>query len=124
MKGRIILRKQEADEDSMLEELCKDLGIVSGRDTDKTIVRVFKVVIQQRTVGGTDVEKAAGMNRITAIHHLNKLQDVGIVEKKDNKYLLRGSDLPGLITALQKQQMQHFQRMRKMIEVMEKDFYE
>ncbi|NUN11803.1 helix-turn-helix transcriptional regulator [Candidatus Micrarchaeota archaeon] len=123
MATKIILRKQEADDDAFFRDFCERLGIISGRDTDKTVVRVFRVVVVKKQVGGTDVQKEANINRITALHHLKRLEEAGVLEKKEDKYSLRGDNLSDLVDELEKQQMQHFEKMKKMIQLMERDFF-
>lgn len=120
MVTKIILRRQSLDNDQFFKDFCEGIGIVSGRDTDQTVVRVFRFVVSKKQVGGTEIEKETHINRITAIHHLKRLEEAGVVERRDDKYALKGNNLAELVEQLEQQQMQHFERMKKMIGLMEK----
>ncbi len=121
-----MVSKQELIEKEM-EEFCRNLGILSARDTDKTVVRVFRVLVQERrfgdkNMGSTELSNKTQLNRITVIHHLKRLNDVGVVEKQNHKYALRGNDLMGLMQEFERERLAMLARMRKMAVEFEKEF--
>lgn len=78
------------------EELCKLLGALSQRDTGRTVVRVFRVVVQrsdpQTGIGSSELAQLERINRLTALHHLNRLHEMGLVQKQGSRYFLRSFD--------------------------------
>ncbi|MCX8163184.1 MAG: HTH domain-containing protein [Candidatus Micrarchaeota archaeon] len=84
----IINLKEEKDE---LEVFCSSLHILSKRDKDKTILTVIRAVLYyptNRPISATTLSKALSVNRITVLHHLKKLQKIGIIQKQKRKYFL------------------------------------
>lgn len=72
-----------------LRELCKQLRLLSARDTEGTLAQVLKVVVQKKVVGGTELARISGLNRITCIHHLKRLESAGMVKREGRKYKMR-----------------------------------
>ena len=72
--------------DDGFAELCRLCGALSQRDTDGTVVRVFRVVVTRtgdgKTIGSSELARLGRINRLTALHHLNRLEKFGLVEKE------------------------------------------
>lgn len=70
-----------------LEKLCNTIDLISGRDTEKTVLEVLIVFItEEGPIGGSRISERTGINRITCIHHIKKLESVGLIRKKNRQY--------------------------------------
>lgn len=120
-------------------ELCRFMGLVSPRDTEKTAVRVFRFVIRQECstsrgrnaaeresngIGSSAVAEAESLNRLTAMHHLNRMVEAGILEKRGSKYFLRQPDLEEMVAEMEQEMEEAFTRARLIAERIRRDFHE
>lgn len=90
----IVQKNKNQSIDGELAELCKMMRIMSDRDTDGTLPQVLKVLMVEsrgKPVGGSELSRASGINRITIIHHLKRLEGAGLVRRQEGKYILRVS---------------------------------
>ncbi|MDD5348343.1 MAG: SIMPL domain-containing protein [Candidatus Omnitrophica bacterium] len=96
------------------EELCNLFGAVSQRDTGRTVVRVFRVVVQnadpQKGIGSSELADIESLNRLTALHHLNRLAEMGMLEKRGPRYFPRDFDV--IFDELEKQAIENIKRAR------------
>ena len=76
-KAILLQRKSpSANIDGELSELCRMMRIMSERDTDGTLPQVLKAMMvegRDKPVGGSELSRVSGLNRITVIHHLRRL---------------------------------------------------
>ena len=86
-------RQQSPDE---FEQICRLFGALSERDTGHTVVRVYRVVIErshpQNGIGSSELAEMERLNRLTALHHLNRLVELGMLEKRGARYHPRNFD--------------------------------
>ncbi|MBI2144195.1 helix-turn-helix transcriptional regulator [Candidatus Woesearchaeota archaeon] len=82
------------------------LGLFSERDKDSSLYRLFVELIKSRRGGqllsSDELARRVGLSRGTAVHHLNKLLESGIVVEDRNRYALRVANLEVLIEELRK----------------------
>lgn len=116
---KIPLRHTEEE----LTDLCQMLGLTSERDVDQTAARVFRIVLTDGKGGVKSVEVAqkGNLNRITAIHHLKRLESQGVVQKKENKYFFAFNDLEDFIDDYEKKERERFHRIKKLVTELEKE---
>jgi predicted transcriptional regulator len=105
-----------------LEELCKALRIISQRDVDKTVVRVFKAAISVGGLKSGEVAKIAEVNRITAIHHLQRLENAGVLEKEGRVYKPGFSNFEELFEEFRKQVEFELEEARQLAIDLDRDF--
>lgn len=82
---------------------CQVLRIVEERDVDGTVVRVVRTILREgrdRPVGGTELAEASGLKRVTVIHHLRRLEELGLVQREAHKYRLRPACLEEMMDAM------------------------
>src|SRR3989338_170530 len=91
VRMQVIERRGEgADEE--LVKLCKYMRVMSDRDTDATVTQVLKTMMiagRDKAVGGSELAKISGLNRITVIHHLKRLESAGLVKREETKYIMQ-----------------------------------
>lgn len=83
-------RPQTVDDE--LVELCRKMRLMSERDVDATLAQVLRTMMvsaRDRPVGGSELAKSSGINRITIIHHLRRLEVAGFVRREEGKYVMR-----------------------------------
>ncbi len=84
--------------------MCNSLGLFSERDREKSCYRIFLELIKTKKQGLSSDELAfrSNLSRATAIHHLNKLMDSGLVVISRNRYSLREKELNKLVLDIKK----------------------
>ena len=103
-----------------LQWLGSSLGLVNLRDKDKSCFRVFIELIKNAKLGkplsSDEIAYSLGLSRGTVVHHLNKLLDSGIVVEAERGYILRVSNLRGLIGEVEKDLERTLDELREMAE--------
>jgi predicted transcriptional regulator len=89
-----------------LQWLGTSLGLFNLRDKDKSCFRIFlellKAAKAKMPMTSDDLSAKLGLSRGTAIHHITKLMESGLVVHDKNKYMLRVDNLNLLISELEK----------------------
>jgi len=133
-KAELVSAKREASPDGELAELCRKMRLMSERDTDATLPQVLKVMMmhaRSQAVGGSELSELSGINRITIIHHLRRLESAGLVQRQESKYVLRVRSAEDMILEFRKEMERSFAEMDEMarefdaqFEQMEREFDE
>lgn len=115
-----VLQQQiPADE---FEQICRLFGALSERDTGHTVVRVYKVVIErahpQNGIGSSELAEIESLNRLTALHHLNRLAELGMLEKRGPRYFPR--DFDEIFDEFEQQAIENIKRARMIARQLEK----
>ncbi len=101
-----IIKKKDPDKElnKEIQWLCNSLGLFSERDREKSCYRIFLELIKTKKQGLSSDELAfrSNLSRATAIHHLNKLMDSGLVVISRNRYSLREKELNKLVLDIKK----------------------
>ena len=58
-----------------------------------------------------DLSKISGINRITIIHHLKRLEGAGFVQRKEGKYVMRVQSAEGMLMEFRKDMERTFAEM-------------
>lgn len=101
-------------------EVCRLLGLCSARDTSHTIVRVFRFVVSHqgdardegKGIKSAQVAQEERLNRLTAMHHLNRLVEAGLLEKRGPKYFMRTKSFEEMVEEMQREAEESFARAR------------
>lgn len=134
-KAILISRKGEPETiDTELSELCRMMRIMSERDVDATLAQVLKTMMvhsRGKPVGGSELSEISGINRITIIHHLKRLEGAGFVRRAEGKYVMRVRSAEEMLMEFRREMEQTFQQMDEMAREidsqfaqMEKDMFE
>ena len=125
-KTELLQQKRQAqDIDSELASLCKMMRIMSDRDTDGTLPQVLKIMMVEgrgKPVGGSDLSRISGINRITIIHHLGRLEDAGLVRRTEGKYILKIQSAEDMLMEFRKGMERHFSEMDEMARMIDEQF--
>lgn len=78
------------------------LGLFNVRDKDSSCFRIFVSLVRDLQTGSKgltsdEMAELTGLTRGTAVHHLNKLMDNGIIITSGNKYYLKVNSLEELV---------------------------
>ena len=114
VKTQPIAQKRGITVDDGLSELCKMMKLMSDRDTDETLAQVLKaMLVHSRTqpIGGSELSKISGLNRITIIHHMKRLEHAGFVRRQETKYVLRVSSAEEMLLEFRKETEREFAQM-------------
>mgnify|MGYP001615950466 CR=1 FL=1 len=118
MKLTIIKIRKPAEKDvnKDLQWFSQSLGLFGDRDKEKSCFRVFlelvKATRRRKALSSDEIALRANLSRATVIHHLHKLQELGLVIQYKNKYILRLDNLEGLILELKKDLMRTFEDLQ------------
>ncbi|MFH1306622.1 MAG: hypothetical protein ABIH83_03125 [Candidatus Micrarchaeota archaeon] len=87
-------------EEDELERLCRSIRLVSRRDLDGTVTTVIRTMLEESAdspIGSSELAGLARLNRITVMHHLKRLENAGIVQRKQHKYLILPSGFSEIV---------------------------
>ena len=124
-KAILVQRKAPAGIDGELSELCRMMRIMSERDTDGTLPQVLKAMMveaRDRPVGGSELSRASGLNRITVIHHLRRLEVAGFVRRAEGKYVLRVQSAEDMLMEFRKDMEKNFAEMDEVARQIDEQF--
>jgi len=75
-----------------------------------------------KPVGGSDLSRISGINRITIIHHLGRLEDAGLVRRSEGKYILKIQSAEDMLMEFRKEMEKHFSEMDEMAREIDEQF--
>lgn len=130
MAKTISLRKLEIpvedDIEKDLDWLCHTLGLVSGRDIDKTVIKLLKTIlysqIEGRGITSDELADKLSLSRGTIDYHLRSLIDLGLLTRDKNLIKLRSSSLLRTISEIKKEVDDIFEEVFKISEHLDKHF--
>ena len=102
----INIRKPMKSINEELQWFGTSLGLFNLRDKDKSQFRLFlellKAARERKPLNSDELAGRLKLTRGTVIHHMHKLMESGIVLHEGNAYILRVSDLKGLVDEIEK----------------------
>ncbi len=118
-----ILVQGESDEEE-LATLCRLLRIASERDTEGTVVQVVRILVEKgrEPVGSSDLSKETGLNRITVLHHLKRLAEAGVVEKRESQYMFAYDNFEDMVQMMREETVRMFAEMEQIAKKIDEDF--
>jgi len=111
--------------DAELASLCRMMRIMSERDTDGTLPQVLKVMMVEgrgKPVGGSELSEISGLNRITIIHHLRRLEVAGLVRRQEGKYVLKVQSAEDMLVEFRKDMERSFSEMDEIARQIDEQF--
>jgi len=124
-KAEMMPAKKPISPDEDLVELCRKMRLMSERDTDATLPQVLKVMMvhsRGQPVGGSELSELSGINRITIIHHMKRLEGAGFVKREEGKYTLRVRSAEDMILEFRKEMERNFVEMDEMAREFDEHF--
>ena len=97
---------REGGRGDVVVRFCQVLRIVEERDVDGTVVRVVRTILREGRdgpVGGTELAEASGLKRVTVLHHLRRLEELGLVQRSGHKYALAPSSLEDMMESMRQE---------------------
>ena len=103
--------------EDMIEWLCQSLGLVKGRDMDKTSAKIMhcflKKVVEKDVVTAEEIAEELKIARSTVIHHLKKYEKAGMIVKIGSKYELRERTLEETLQEMERDVIREFEKLKK-----------
>lgn len=124
-KAVLVLSKREDSADNELAELCRKMRLMSERDTDATLPQILKAMMvhaRSSPIGGSELSKVSGINRITVIHHLRRLESAGFVVRQESRYVLRVRSAEDMLLEFRKDMERTFAEMDEMAREVDEHF--
>lgn len=111
-------------EDEELARLCRLLHIASQRDTEGTVVQVVRILVEKgrEPVGSSDLSKETGINRVTVLHHLKRLAEAGVVEKRESQYMFAYDNFEDMVQMMREETVRMFEEMEQIAKKIDDDF--
>jgi len=127
---RIVIRDLDAPfEDSPVEYMewvCEPLGIVTGRDVNRTAITLFRAIVEKSDyrcgISSTELAEELSMSRGAVINQLNKLIECGLIRKSGRNYTLRGGNLTRTMMEIRGDFDRLFERLEKAATYMDNCF--
>ncbi|VVB65576.1 Uncharacterised protein [Candidatus Gugararchaeum adminiculabundum] len=122
---RISIRIVETKNGDSVERFCESIGVVSGRDTDKTAAEVFRALVQfgkGKPIGGSEIARVSGINRITCLHHLKRFEEAGLVKNLNGEYLLSGPSIEDIVEQFRRDAQEMFGFIEGMARQLDSEF--
>jgi len=118
------LQQGNESEDEELSRLCRLLRIASERDTEGTVVQVVRILVEKgrEPVGSSDLSKEMGLNRITVLHHLKRLAEAGVVEKRESQYMFAYDNFEDMVQMMREETVRMFAEMEQIAKKIDEDF--
>ena len=108
--------KKEVNRD--LQWFSESFGLFGERDKEKSCFRVFIELLKAARFGrpltSDQIAFKSHLTRATVIHHLNKLNQSGLVLKQKNLYILRAENLENVTLEIKKDLLGMFQDLEDM----------
>ena len=102
----INIRKPMKSINEELQWFGISLGLFNLRDKDKSKFRIFlellKAAKERKALSSDELAAKLRLSRGTVIHHIHKLVESGIVVHEAGAYVLRVSDLKGLVDEIER----------------------
>lgn len=97
------VRKNFAKDDvnEELKWLGNSLGLFGLRDKDSSCFRIFITLLKRarknKAISSDEIAEGLKLSRGTVVHHLNRMMNSGIVLRERGGYILKESNLKGVI---------------------------
>ena len=124
-KPEAVVVKKDTAPNEELVVLCRKMRLMSERDTDATLPQVLRVMMVHshgQPVGGSELSELSGINRITIIHHMKRLEGAGFVRREEGKYILRVRSAEDMIMEFRKEMDRNFAEMDEMAREFDEQF--
>ena len=87
-----------------LQWFSNSLGLFGNRDKEKSCFRVFleilKVSKNNKGISSEQIAIRSNLSRATVVHHLNTLNETGLIISKNKRYFLRVENLEELVETI------------------------
>ena len=101
-----------------MQWFSESFGLFGERDKEKSCFRVFIELLKAARFGrpltSDQIAFKSHLTRATVIHHLNKLNQSGLVLKQKNLYILRAENLENVTLEIKKDLLGMFQDLEDM----------
>jgi len=120
----LVLRKLEKPVDRGGEDdiqwLCRSFGIWGGPGKNRTTTDIFQLVLERSSKGSglttLEITERMGLSRVSAIKHLTKLMDAGLVVRDKTEYRLRSLNLKRTVREITKDLIRTLKDMDSVID--------
>ena len=112
----ISVRRQSAKPQNDLEEFTEMLNLVSRRDTNGTGLQVFRWVLENRKqmISSSRMSEVCDMNRLTCLHHIRRLEELGLLDNVDGRYVMTTKSMESYIEQLEGEAIERFSMLKKL----------
>lgn len=121
MRKITLYRKRPPGEDdvqALVDWLCNSMGLVSGRDKERTAATIFKKVIQAaergETVTTSELVDSLSVTRGTINHHLRNFIEAGILTREKRQIRLRRNTLERTIEEVKRDAERIFDDLKRL----------
>jgi len=123
MPSLVLVPQDRQDE---VGQLCHSLQIVSRRDLDGTVTTVIRAMLTSacdEPVGSSELASKLRINRVTVIHHLQRLERAGIVQKRERKYMLAPQGFGEFVKKMHEETEQMFEQAQMLAQKIDEEYF-
>ncbi len=129
---KITLYSQRPPEDeevqAIVDWLCNSLGLVSGRDKERTAATIFKRIVEASERGErlttTQLAEELDVTRGTINHHLRNFIEAGLLTREKRTIRLRRHSLSRTIEELRRDADRIFDELKRFAEEVDEELYD
>jgi len=122
-EGRIYIDLQEKEDD--LERFCTSLRILTKRDRSKTIVTILRALMHlppSQPISASSLAQSIALNRITVLHHLSRLQKLGLIKREKGKFYLSDHSFSRFVLKAKQESDRVFEEILKIANKLDQEF--
>ena len=118
-------KPQEKNLNKDLQWFSESLGLFSERDKERSCFRIFmelvKAARRRQLLSSDELAERTNLSRGTAVYHINRLIESGLVTVYEGRYLLRVENLEQLVTEIQRDLNRVFEDMKQIAEELDNE---
>jgi predicted transcriptional regulator len=109
----------------IVQQFGHSLGLFNQRDKESSCFRIFIALLKaakaDEKISSQELAFRTSLTRGTAVHHLNRLIEAGIVDVKQNRYFLRADNLKQLVSIVEKDTEEIIKEIKELAEKIDKE---
>ncbi len=120
-KPRILLKIypfDPLDYEDELDAFSDLINLISTRDNEKTMLNVLRLILENdvafRPISSSYLSRESNLNRLTCLHHLKRLEEFGLIENVDGRYILKKTSFSEFIEELEEESREMFAILKKL----------
>ena len=118
-------RKDLNDTNEVLQIFSNTLGLFNDRDRERSCFRIFVELVkaekERERLSSDELAENANLSRATVIHHIEKLEDFGLIKERKHRYYLAKTNFEDLIDFLKKDMDDIFKDLKRQAKYLDKE---
>ena len=128
MRKFIIIKEENrelSDVNELLQSFSNSLGLFNDRDKERSCFRIFVELIKAEKdrvrLSSDEIAEHSNLSRATVIHHIERLENSGLIKIRRNRYFLAKNSLEEMIDILEKDVLSTIKDLKKKARLLDKE---